>query len=193
MKSYSAYFVRAAALEAAQAVFGASVQPLPDSPWLLCAYQPDDELPDEDVLRGETSLTQAKSAALGEVFFVYGDTSVDWFVYEHAQDGELLRKLVWATLPEGDWDDCGWALAEGAPEAWEAALFRADGLARHLENEAQRLQDEGRGAEVAAMQADAEKLWAAKQITAGQTLPMGDGTVAMLVEKSYGIDRFQIG
>jgi hypothetical protein len=43
------------------------------------------------------------------------------------------------------------------------------------------------------MQAEAEKLWAAKQITAGQTLPMGDGTVAMLVEKSYGIDRFQIG
>ena len=115
MKSYSAYFVRAAAVEQARAVFGASVQPLPDSPWLLCAYQPDDELPDEDVLLGETSLTQAKSEALGEVFFVYGDTCVDWFIYEHAQDGELLRKLVWATLPEGDWDDCGWALAEGAP------------------------------------------------------------------------------
>lgn len=190
MKSYSAYFVRAAALEAARAVFGASVQPLPDSPWLLCAYRPDDELPDEDVLRGETSLTQAKSAALGEVFFVYGDTSINWFVYEHAQNGQLLRKLVWATLPEGDWDDCGWALVEGTPEAWEAALFRADGLARHLENESLRLEDEGRGDEVAAMQADAEKRWAAKQIMAGQTLPMGDGTIAMLAEKSYGIDRF---
>jgi len=193
MKSYSAYFVRAAALEKAQAVFGASVQPLPDSPWLLCAYQPDDELPDEEVLLGETSLTQAKSEALGEVFFVYGDTSVDWFVYEHAQDGQLLRKLVWSMQPEGDWDDCGWVLAEGEPEAWEAALFRADSLARHLDNASQQLQDERRGGEVAAMQADAQKLWAAQHITAGQTLPVCDGTVATLVEKSYGIHRFDLG
>jgi hypothetical protein len=43
MKSYFAYFVRNEAIENARKVFGKRVEPLPDSPWLLCAFLPDDE------------------------------------------------------------------------------------------------------------------------------------------------------
>jgi len=189
MKSYSAYFVRNAAIETAQTIFGKGVEPLPDSPWLLCAFQPDDELPDEEVLFGEESLTKAKSSQLGELFFVYGDTSVDWFVYEHAIDGRLLRKLVWFTLPNDEWNS-GWVWVEGEPEDWEVALFHSEELARYLENERQRLRDEGCEDKMAAMEADITQLWDLKQITAGKTLPFCDGTVALLVEKSYGINRF---
>ncbi len=192
MKSYSAYFVRNEAIENARTVFGKRVEPLPDSPWLLCAFQPDDELPDDEVLFGEESLTEAKSGQLGEIFFVYGDTSVDWFVYEHASDGRLLRKLVWFTLPDDEWNS-GWVCVEGEPEDWEATLFRPDSLERYLENERQRLEDEGRGDEVAAMEAEIRQLWDLKQIAAGKTLPFCDGTVALLIEKSYGISRFDIG
>jgi hypothetical protein len=191
MKSYSAYFVRTTAIENAHTIFGKRVEPLPGSPWLLCGYEPDDELPDDEVLFGEASLTEAKSGQLGEIFFVYGDTSVDWFVYEHASDGKLLRKLVWFTLPDDEWNS-GWVCVEGDPEDWETALFRTDGLTRYLENERQRLNEEGHEDEVAAMEAQTQQLWDLKQVTVGKTLPFCDGTVAILVEKSYGINRFDI-
>ncbi|MEI6428268.1 MAG: hypothetical protein WCO45_07750 [Pseudanabaena sp. ELA607] len=190
MKSYSAYFVRDQAMAKAQQIFGQKVKPLPDTSWLLCAFDPDDEVPDEAILLGEESLTEAKSMELGEIFFVYGDTSVDWFVYEHAIDGKLLRKLVWYTTDD-DWN-CGWLLAEGEPEAWEAQLFRTDCLTQYLENETQRLKDEGKSEVVASMEAEVRQIWERKQIIAGQSLPLCDGTVAMLVEKNYGINRFNL-
>ncbi len=188
MQSYSAYFVRYSSIKKATEFFGKKVEILPNSSWVLCGFEPDDELPNEEILSGEVSLTEAKSRELGEIFFVYGDTSADWFVYEHAQDGRLLRKLVWFTLPDDEWN-AGWVLVEGEPEAWEAALFRPDGLERYLENEGQRLKDEGRVDEVAAMESEIRQLWNLKQITVGKTLPFCDGTVALLVEKSYGISR----
>ncbi|NMF60470.1 hypothetical protein [Pseudanabaena yagii] len=189
MKSYSAYFVRSESIENARKIFGKRVEPLPNSPWLLCDYQPDDELPDDEVLFGEESLTEAKSGQLGEIFFVYGDTSVDWFVYEHASDGRLLRKLVWYTLPDDVWNS-GWILVAGEPEDWEATLFRSDGLARHLELESQKLKDQGHADKIPAMEAEVRQLWDLKQIIKGKRLPFCDGTVAMLVEESYGINRF---
>ncbi len=94
MKSYSAYFVHANAIANAEKVFDKQVKTLPDSPWLICAYRPDDEVPEDEIIYGEKSLTKVKSEQLGEIIFVFGDTSVDWFVYEHACDGKILRKLV---------------------------------------------------------------------------------------------------
>ena len=192
MKSYSAYFVPSSAIANAQSIFGKRVEAIPDSSWLLCAFEPDDELPDDQILFGEESLTEAKSNQLGEIFFVYGDTSVDWFVYEHARDGRLLRKLVWFTLPDDKWNS-GWVWVEGEPEDWEAELFRPDSLARYLENEGQRLRDEGRAGEVAAMEAETIQLWELQKIIQGKRLPFCDGTVPFLVEKSYGINRFNFG
>jgi len=189
MKSYSAYFVRNSVIANAQDVFGKKVETIPDSQWLLCAFQPDDELPDEAVLFGEESLTKAKSRQLGEIFFVYGDTSVDWFVYEHARDGQLLRKLVWFTLPDDEWNS-GWVWVEGEPEDWETELFRPDSLVRYLENEGQRLRDANQEDEVATMEAETRQLWELQKIIQDKKLPFCDGTVPLLVEKSYGINRF---
>src|SRR5689334_8569096 len=106
MKSYSAYFVRADKAEEAQEVLG-KVEPIADSSWVMCSFHKDDGPPDDAVLEGRESLTKAKSQKLGEVFFVYGDTSMDAFVYERARDGVLLRKLVWFAFLGDDWTS-GW-------------------------------------------------------------------------------------
>lgn len=186
MKSYSAYFVRAERAGQAQRVFG-KVEPMADSPWLLCEYRKDDMPPGDDALEGRTSLTEARSQQLGEILFVYGDTSADWFVYEHARDGVLLRKLVWFSLLD-DWT-AGWVCAEGEPEPWEAALFSPDKLAGFIENERQRYDDEGNADDFPEREAEIRKVWEAGQIIAGNTYPACDGTVALLVEQSYGIKR----
>ncbi|OLP17395.1 hypothetical protein BST81_16500 [Leptolyngbya sp. 'hensonii'] len=187
MKSYSAYFVRLSSMEEARSRFS-TVEPIADSPWLMCDFRKDAPPPDDEVLEGQKNLTQEKSRRLGEILFVYGDTSVDGFVYEHACDGTLLRKLVWFPLLDDDWT-AGWLCADGEPEPWETALFREDSLARFLENERQRLEDEGMEDAFPEREAEIREIWSAKQIMAGKTFPSCDGTVALLVEQSYGIQR----
>lgn len=189
MKSYSAYYVRAKAIDIASAEF-VNVEPLPDSPWLICAYRPSDSPPKDDVLFGEESLTRTKSEQLGEVIFVYRDISQDWFVYEHAQDGKLLRKLVWASLLDDDWN-AGWVCVDGEPEAWESALFTQSKLSQTMELELQRLEDEGRSDEASDLKAEITEVWKLGEIPAGKTYPSCDGTVTVLVEKGFGIKRVE--
>jgi hypothetical protein len=186
MKSYSCYFARTPKIEAARAVFS-TVEILPDSTWLMCNYRRDDSPPDDVVLLGKEYLTITKSAQLGEVIFVYGDTSCDGFVYEHAVDGKLLRKLVWFPLLD-DWS-CAWICVEGKSEYWETQLFRLDDLVRCLENEREKLADEGRTDEIAKLETDIKQSWDSKQIMQGKTYPYCDGTVTFLVERSYSINR----
>ena len=187
MKSYSAFFVRGDDIAGARQVFGRA-EPIAGTPWLLCAYQRDDGPPDDDVLLGQASLTQEKSQQLGEVFFVFGDTSINGFAYEHARDGLLLRKLVWFPLLDDDWAE-GWLCAEGEPEAWEQRLFNADALARLLEGERQRYEDHGKADQIATRVAEIQEVWEAGRIVAGHTFPECDGTAALLVEHSHGISR----
>jgi hypothetical protein len=193
MKSYSAYFVLSPAIADAQAIFGNAVESLPDSPWMMCGFCRDDEIPDDEVLFGEESLTAAKSQQLGEIIFVYGDTSQDWFVYEHARDGELLRKLIWCSLIDDEWNS-GWVCVQGEAEDWEVALFEPSfnphKLEQCLARARARLEDEERESEMPELEAEIRQAWKLKLITAGKTYPECDGTVAMLVEKSYGINRF---
>jgi hypothetical protein len=187
MKSYSSYFVRTADSEKAAKVFG-KVETVPNSDWLMCGYSPDDSPPDDAVLLGEESLTTTKSEQLGEVIFVYGDTSCDGFVYEHAFDGKLLRKLVWFPMLDDDWT-AGWLCVEGDSESWEEALFSPHQLAICLENERYKLEEQGRADDATEMEAEIKQFWADKQMAAQKTYPSCDGTVALLVEKSYGINR----
>ena len=187
MKSYSCYFVRTAELEKARTLF-AKVEVLPDSDWLMCGFRADDSPPEDEVLCGEESLTEAKSKQLGEVIFVYGDTSIDGFAYEHSRNGQLLRKLVWFALLDDDWTS-GWVCVTGETEDWEATLFNANNLAQCLEYARQKLEDEGREEEFTELEAEIQQTWQLKQIVAGKTYPYCDGTVALLVERSYGIKR----
>lgn len=187
MKSYSAYFVRSEAAEAARAVFG-SAEAVPGSAWLLCRFDTDAGPPDDAVLEGQESLTETPSQTLGEVLFVYGDTSVDGFVYEHARNGELVRKLVWFPMLDDDWT-AGWMCAAGRPEEWEATLFRPDALTSFLDLERQRYSDDGRDDEFPDYEAEIRAAWNTGQIVAGKTYPACDGTVALLVERNFGIVR----
>ncbi|MFN8660235.1 MAG: hypothetical protein U0105_28115 [Candidatus Obscuribacterales bacterium] len=187
MKSYSAYFVRNDDIDSVRQVFN-KVEPIAGTGWLMCNLCKDDDPPDDDMLNGETSLTQERSEQLGEVIFVYGDTSMDTFAYEHAQNGELVRKLVWFQGPDGD-GTLEWLCADGEPEPWEAALFRSDNLERLIERERSHYQDNGRLAEFAAREAELRQHWATGRISVGRTYPDCDGTAALLVEKSFGINR----
>lgn len=187
MNSYSAYFVRNADLELVRLAFSL-VKPLANSDWLMCAFQADAEPPEDAVLFGNASLTVAKSQALGEVLFIYGDTSCDGFVYEHAQQGELLRKLVWFPLLDDDWT-AGWLCVEGVSEAWEAELFTERQLTQYLQETQDALEEAGQADKFASLAAKITLAWQNQQIVVGETYPRCDGTVTLLVEQYYGITR----
>ena len=187
MKSYSAFFARAENLDRALEIFG-EAEPIEGTAWLLCAYDVGASPPNDDVLWGRESLTLERSKQVGEIVFVYGDTSTEGFVYEHARDGELLRKLVWFPMLDEDWT-AGWLCVVGTPEDWEQVLFRPDKLESYVDLERMRYEDEGRESEFASREAEIRRSWAGGRIEAGTAFPSCDGTVALVVERSFGIDR----
>jgi hypothetical protein len=181
MRSFSVYFLRTTKIETSQQRFG-SLKALPDCPWIQAAFCPDDYPPDDPILLGEETLAVTPSATLGEVIFLYGDTRDDWFIYEHARDGHLLRKLVWCPLLDDDWN-AGWVVVEGEPEPWETQLFSPHGLTGCIERE------ELEPALQAQWQAELEAAWASQTLTQGKTYPPCDGTVVWMVQDFYGIPR----
>jgi hypothetical protein len=188
MKSYSSYFVKTEETEAVRRVMGKLSKPLlvPGSPWLVVEYTKGASPPRDEVLWGKASLTLEKSKALGEVIFLFADTSPDSFVYEHALGGELLRKLVWFPMLDDSWTP-GWLSVEGTPEEWESALFRPERLPALLESERDRLVEKGELARFPEREAELRLLWSERSIRAGATLPDCDGSVARLVEREFGL------
>ena len=187
MRSYSVYLVKGNNLEQAQQVFG-SAEIVNGSEWMRCRFTKDDEPPEDEVLFGDESLTQVKSEILGEVVFVFGDTSVDGFVYEHSKNGEIVRKLVWFPMLDDDWNS-GWICVEGEPEIWEESLFREDKLVRFLANERDRYNEEGIETEYQEYANRIREDWTNKNIVTGHTYPECDGTAILLVERYYGVER----
>jgi hypothetical protein len=185
--SYCAYFVRTENTNRAHSIFG-TLEPVEGSAWVMCDHRRGAAPPDDDVLWGRTSLTADRSQQLGEVLYVYGDTSCDGFVYEHARDGVLMRKLVWFPLLDEDWT-AGWLCAQGEPEAWEEAFFRAHALEEVIEEERGRFEDEGREEDFPDHEAEIRRAWARKRIVPATTYPRCDATVARLVERVHGIVR----
>jgi hypothetical protein len=187
MKSYSVYFVRNTNIELLHSMFSI-VDTLPDSEWLMCNFNKDDYPPDDDVLWGKANMIVDKSVILGEVLFLYGDTSCDGFVYEHALHGKMLRKLVWFPMLDDDWT-AGWLYVTGDSEAWESQLFPDHQLTQYLEAEQERLEDLGQADQFGATAQEIKEAWQKKQIIAGKTFPPCDGTVGILVEQYYKIHR----
>jgi hypothetical protein len=182
MRSYSAYFVRTDDANRASTVFG-TVDTVPGSEWLMCDLRTSPSPPSDAVLEGGECLAAPRSGELGEVIFLYGDTSADGFVYEHAVGGELVRKLVWFPMLDDDWT-AGWICVEGEPEPWEGALFDAERVEQVIEEERERLGEDDPEAE-----AEIRRVWESRTIVAGRTYPRCDGTATRLVERSHGIDR----
>ncbi|BAQ66433.1 hypothetical protein [Geminocystis sp. NIES-3709] len=181
MSSYSMFFVKNIDFEVIRRVHQ-NIEPVKSSSFVRCSYQKDANPPEDDVLIGNISLTQVQSKQLGEVIFIYGDTSIDGFVYEHARDGVLLRKLVWFPMLDDEWT-AGWLCAVGEPESWEKVLFSSDRLERYIQNERTRYEDENRIDEFDLYEANIRADWASGRIIAGKTYPECDGTVTALVEQ----------
>jgi hypothetical protein len=187
MASYSLFLVKNANPQTIQQLLG-HAEYIDGSAWVRGNFRKDVSPPDDAVLVGDESLTQTLSETLGEVVFVYGDTSADGFVYEHSREGKIVRKLVWFPMLDEDWT-AGWLCAEGEPEPWEATLFRAHQLEQFLANEEFRYEDEGRSDEFEAYAEEVRTDWASGRIKAGQNYPECDGTAALLIERYYGVER----
>jgi hypothetical protein len=196
MKSYSAYFIhgidakeleaRAGGERKLRMAFGEVVTP-PGSEWLICGFRNGASPPSDDFLWGTKSLIEADSKKYGEMIFLFADTRPDSFVYEHARDGVLLRKLVWFPMLDDNWTP-GWLCAQGQPEDWETAiLFTPKVLARTIAEEQERYSAEGKDDEFPAREAEIRDAWERHAIAAGGTIPYCDGTVALAVEKHFGI------
>jgi len=189
MKSYAAHFVRGPSIAAlAQRAGGerslrtllGTIEAFVDTPWLSCGFVKDAAPPDDGVLWGRYSLTQLKSKTVGEVLYLYADHSDGSFVYEHARDGILRRKLTWFPLldpsradVDGDFSP-GWLCARGAAEPWEqAAFFRSEQLAHAIEAERERYLDKGRSGDFPAREQALRDIWSECSIRRLETLPNG--------------------
>ena len=115
-------------------------------------------------------------------------TFCDGFVYEHALNGKMLRKLVWFPMLDDDWT-AGWLCVVGDSEEWESQLFREIQLTQYLEGEKGRLEDLGQADQFGAIAQAIKEAWEKKEIMAGKTFPPYDGTFPLLVEQYYNIHR----
>lgn len=198
MISYSAYYIKDKSIEELTSIAGGEkklqlalgeVKPFADSPWLLCGFRDGAYPPDDEVLWGRQSLAGRVSQKFGEVIYLYGDVKSDAFVYEHARDGAILRKLVWFPMLDENWTP-GWLCAQGEPEPWEAGLFFGpNSLERNLE-QVRSIFDQGSGDEIlASKEAEIRQIWETGRIAAMKEFPKCDGTVAFHVEKVFGLKR----
>jgi hypothetical protein len=124
MKSYSCYFIKSNDPNTLHAKLGPvdsrDVESVDGSEWIPWRFRQGASPPDDEVLNGEASIADQQSSRLEEeVIFLFADKSSDAFVYEHARDGQLLRKLVWFPMLDDDWT-AGWTHASGESEPWEA-------------------------------------------------------------------------
>ena len=189
MKSYAACFVRGPSVAALEHRVGGegklrmllgTVEAFVDTPWLTCGFVKDAAPPDDGVLWGRYSLTQLHSKTLGEVLSLYVDHSDGSFVYEHAHDGILKRKLTWFPLldpsraaVDSDFSP-GWLCARGAAEPWEsAAFFRPEQLTQAIQAERDRYQATGRSGELPPREQALREMWDEHSIRALETLPNG--------------------
>lgn len=183
----SMYLVKSSDLDAIKREFD-DAEPAASSAWVRCGLRTGVGPPNDDVLCGDKSLAASWAEKFDEVIFLYGDTSTDGFVYEHARDGELVRKLVWFPMLDEDWTP-GWICVEGEPEPWEADLFGDKKLESFLEFERERYDDEGRAEEFEGYASQVREDWKSGRIKANRTYPACDATVTRLVERYYGTEQ----
>ena len=92
---------------------------LTDGCYFACAR------PDEDDAEAPEELMQVLSERFGEAVFMSVQTVVDFFIYAHWKDGELLRQLQYCA-------DEGWYEVTGEQQEWELQLFTEQEKQRQL-------------------------------------------------------------
>ncbi|MGV8125273.1 MAG: hypothetical protein AB2L14_36455 [Candidatus Xenobiia bacterium LiM19] len=198
MVSYSVYYLKDRTLEDMERLAGSEkdigfdfgrINAFPDSPWLECSFNGDDYPPDDAALSGELSVIQKLSERLGEVIFLFC-SKPDSFYFEHARDGVLLRKLVWMPMLD-DFGTPGWICAQGESEPWEREFFFSEkkrSLAIQKERDLLSMEPDF-DTIFPAREAEIRRIWENREITGGNAFPACDWTVAIPVEKIYGLQH----
>lgn len=136
---------------------------LPEDCCFACAIadERDPEAP-EDMMR-------ELSERFGEAVFMCVQTVVDFFVYSHWQNGELLRQLQYCA-------DEGWYEVVGEQQAWELQLFSEDDKQRQLSYlDLERLSQQSKSAEYKDAQrlaAQLEAVWSGQALEENSFYPM---------------------
>ena len=178
---YTAFFVRKGAHDAAVRQRYPRARDLPASLWWICQYG--DDFPD-GLFEGR-EMTVELSVQLGEVIFVCLDSANDQLEYEHSRDGQVLRKLTWAS----DGSESTWLSVAGEPESWErTVLFSPPRLSHALERLEWQMED--LGADAAWLTRESEQVRACfreqRYRLAGQ-VPPGDAFFADLIRRYFGL------
>jgi len=129
-------------------------------------------------------LMQELSERFDEAVFMCVQTVVDFFIYSHWQQGELLRQIQYCA-------DEGWYEVNGEKQAWELQLFDEQDKKRQLSYlDLERLSKQSNSAEYK----DAQRL--AAQITtvwAGQALKENNFYPMATAIEVYGIVMQELG
>ncbi|MDQ7826998.1 MAG: hypothetical protein RDV48_29650 [Candidatus Eremiobacteraeota bacterium] len=194
MKSYSVFYLRDKTPEELERLAGGErklrlmlgqVNVHPGSPWLECSFHRDAGPPHDEALFGEASVIREQSRAFGEMIFLYC-SKPDWFYYEHARDGVLLRRLTWLPFLDG-FDTPGWISVEGEPEPWERDFFFQEKKLEWAIRKARDIYACEKDFDLSAHEAGIRRIWEHGRIEARNALPECDWTVAMHVEEVFGL------
>jgi hypothetical protein len=178
---YTAVFVRKGAQDTAVARRYPRALDIPASLWWVCEYG---DHYASGLFEG-LEMTPELSAELGEVILLGLDAANDQLEYEHSRDGQLLRKLTWAS----DGSQSTWLSVAGEPESWETSvLFSPPRLAHALERLSWQMEDLGADAEWLALESEQVRACFRAQCyrLAGQ-VPPGDAYFADLIRRHFGL------
>ncbi|MFM8331155.1 MAG: DUF6928 family protein [Candidatus Methylumidiphilus sp.] len=106
-----------------------------DLPNVRDGYNPNASLPEgaafacavknADDAETPTEQMEELSQRFGEAIYMEVQTTVDFFIYSHWRDGELLREIQYSA-------DAGWYDLQGEDEAWEKRLLSEEERQRQL-------------------------------------------------------------
>lgn len=177
---YTAYLIHSAQPAEALRPRFSRVEPLARAGWWLC------DRGDHFVaglFEPGSDFTTALSAQFGEAIFVAVDERDNQMEYEHAVDGQRLRKLSWLS----DGSASHWECVEGEREDWEeAVLFSPRNLTRTLEYLSYSEDDP---ATLRALEAELHALWQRREYLPGGQWPQGEGTMADAALQQMGLVR----
>ncbi|GEM_PF-5580284 len=134
-------------LERAKKYFGNQSQLVTDDDKFVCVDNNANETAPNEKL-------QQLSKEFGEAFFMYFQSTIDYFSFARWIEGEVVRELFY-------YADEGWQVVTGTPEPWEETyLFNENDLESLLEYEDETDADELR------------RYWATKELEEGKFYPL---------------------
>jgi hypothetical protein len=132
-----------------------------------------------------TNRMQELSQRFGEAIFMSVQTVVDFFIYSHWRNGELVREIQYCA-------DGGWYELDGEKEDWEQQLFSEEERLRQLSYlDLDHLAKNPSSAEYAEAQGLGDQIatvWAGKELQQDSFYPMATASeLYQIVMQEYGL------